>query len=303
MVRLSWLALSLLAGVAAAESEANKTEIDLIFPREGTFAPQRDMPVVFAIQNPSAANGLRANFQYGLRVKGQTNETKRSYRYQLDDIDIPANETTYFSSTSLGTLLNQTGTWEFSWSLYWLNCSTSADSAYNNTEYPWVSGALDGVNQDAVEDGFHMSDYQFTANSFSFEIKDGGATVNLTTLSGSDQCGDASGFVLPAIKGTTPFPIHFSEKPKDMDSCAVLDNSTLTLASATEAAEPCKVSIGAVAEASILAESKCNDITFSSSGCTDEQPKDDAAAGQNHGQAAWLAATLAVILGFGIVGY
>ncbi|RDW84138.1 uncharacterized protein DSM5745_04464 [Aspergillus mulundensis] len=299
MVRLSWLALGLVAGAVSATAE-NKTEIDLIFPREGTFAPKDAMPVVFAIQNAPVAKDLRATIEYGIFPKGRRNETVRSYADYLSNI--PENTTTYFSSSNLDHMLNKTGSWEFFWQLYWMNCSWTQDPAYNNTDYPWVAGALGGLNLDVHEDGFHNTAYRITAGSLSFETAEGGTDVNLTTLTSSDKCSGASGFVFPSLVKDLDYPFEFPQTTPDEKTCPQLASSSM--ASATDNVSPCKVSISPEAEASILAVAECHNSVWPTSGCPDkkEKPKDDAAAGQDHRQAAWLAA-LAVALGFGIVGY
>ncbi|KAL4812147.1 hypothetical protein BDW67DRAFT_188971 [Aspergillus spinulosporus] len=260
MVRVSWLSLGLLACWATAEP--NKTEIDLVFPREGTFAPMHSMPVVFAVQNPSVAKELHATIQYGVRPKGGG-----------------AHETV------VGNLLNTTGSWEFFWNLYWLNCSQSNDPAYYDTKYPWVLEA-DGLNQDAVQDGFHLSSYLITAKYLFFDTK-----VPLP---------EASGFVVPALVNTLDIPRDFPDHNSLPSTCAQLANSTLT--SATEAS-PCRVSISLEAEASILADAECHSTLFPTSGCPDKTPKDDVAAGDDHGRAAWAAISLAFALAVGLVGY
>ncbi|CBF89339.1 hypothetical protein AN0510.2 [Aspergillus nidulans FGSC A4] len=295
MVRVSWLLLGLLACWATAES--NKTEINLIFPREGTFAPMHSMPVVFAIQNPSVAKELHATIQYGVRPKGGgSNETVWSYSDEL--ANVPANATTYFSSTSLGNMLNTTGSWEFFWNLYWLNCSQSNDPAYYDSKYPWVLGA-DGLNQDAVLDGFHLSSYLVTAKYLFFDTKEGGTAVNLTTLTSDNQCSEASGFVVPALVNTLDIPRDFPDHNSLPSTCAQLANSTST--SATKAS-PCRVSISPEAEASILADAECHNTLFPTSGCPDKTPGDDVAAGLDHGRAVWAAITLAFALAVGLVG-
>ncbi|KAH8819150.1 hypothetical protein F5884DRAFT_743574 [Xylogone sp. PMI_703] len=53
-----WLLLTLLASESLAQTFPSIPEVDFIFPRNDTCAPTPLMPVVFAIQNPSAANTL-----------------------------------------------------------------------------------------------------------------------------------------------------------------------------------------------------------------------------------------------------
>ncbi|KAL2822993.1 hypothetical protein BJX63DRAFT_376032 [Aspergillus granulosus] len=284
MVRLSWLSLGLFAYWATAES--------------GTFAPKHSMPVVFAVQNPSVAQQLHAAIQYGVRPKGGgPNETVWSYVGQL--ANIPANATTYFSATSLGNMLNTTGSWEFFWNLSWLNCSDSDDPEYYNIKYPWVLDA-EGLNQDEVQDGFHLSNYWITVKHLFFDTREGGTEVNLITLTSGDHCSEASGFVIPSLVDTLEIPRDFPYISNGMSTCAQLANSSLTSA---RAASPCKVSISPEAEASILADAECHNTIFPTSGCPHKKPTDNLVADRDHGQAAWLAVTMAFAFVLGVVGY
>ncbi|KAM0253118.1 hypothetical protein ACHAQJ_007394 [Trichoderma viride] len=69
---LAWAAL--LAGVMTAMGDDNVQpnpgifEVDLLFPRNETYAPNPLMPVVFALQNPTLAsvNGLIATIDWEL---------------------------------------------------------------------------------------------------------------------------------------------------------------------------------------------------------------------------------------------
>ncbi|KAJ5203078.1 hypothetical protein N7449_005157 [Penicillium cf. viridicatum] len=78
-------------------------EVDVIFPRNGTFGPITITPIVFAIQNPEAIDGLYPYISYGL------------WRADLP----PKNQT-------LDTHI------EFVWKMDYTNCSTSANGTTSN---------------------------------------------------------------------------------------------------------------------------------------------------------------------------
>ncbi|KAL4985692.1 hypothetical protein BDW68DRAFT_179459 [Aspergillus falconensis] len=112
MVRLVWLSLCLLASWASAGS--SRTEVDLVFPRNETFAPMPLRPIVFTVQNPSVDKQVNARIEYGLHQQAaQMRQTMFGYMDHLADIS--TNENTCFSVSGISRTLNATGTWELFW--------------------------------------------------------------------------------------------------------------------------------------------------------------------------------------------
>ncbi|KAL4994068.1 hypothetical protein BDV10DRAFT_177617 [Aspergillus recurvatus] len=301
MVRSVWLSLCLLASWARAES--NRTEVDLVFPRNDTFAPMPLMPIVFAVQNPSVAKQVNAHIEYGFHPVGRPNETV----FGADNLaGISTNETTYFSVSGIGKTFNTTGSWELFWRLRWINCSISEDPAYYNKSYPWISSGYSGdsLNNDDVYDGFHLSAYNIVVDTVVFSTREGASQPNLTTLTDGKDCDKASAFALPSVVDSLRIPPQLPQKDTDTVSmCPQLANSTLN---STPTPSPCSVSISAEAESSILAkitDDECSSALVPAVNCHTDDTKEGSAAGHDRGQAAWLAVTLAFVSVLGVVRY
>ncbi|CBF84377.1 predicted protein [Aspergillus nidulans FGSC A4] len=175
----------------------------------------------------------------------------------------------------------------------------SNNPAYYGTKYPWVNEA-DGLNQDAVHDGFHLSSYLITAKYLFFDTEEGATALNLTTLPSDNQCSQASGFVFPPLVSTLDIPRDFPDHSSLPSTCAQF--ASLTLISATEVS-PCRVNISPESERAFW-PTECHNTLLPVSGCLDRTTKDDI-TGRDHGRAAWAAITLtfALIFGLGLVGY
>ena len=123
VVTLTWLLASLLLSARQASSGATTfpaiVEVDLIFPRNDTYAPSAIFPIVFAFQNsslvPSLDPGFDLNIRYGqnfskslgpaipLKATNLTNGTTYVYTY-VTGIKAEANDTpaSYLLSWSFG---------------------------------------------------------------------------------------------------------------------------------------------------------------------------------------------------------
>ncbi|KAL7916963.1 hypothetical protein ACQKWADRAFT_317683 [Trichoderma austrokoningii] len=88
---------------AMGEPKPGVFEVDLLFPRNETYAPNPLMPVVFALQNPTLAsvNGLIATVYW-----------------EFDP---------YLISRSINTIAYPEGFWTFAWSLRFFNCTETVE--------------------------------------------------------------------------------------------------------------------------------------------------------------------------------
>ncbi|KAL4794827.1 hypothetical protein BDV19DRAFT_389727 [Aspergillus venezuelensis] len=189
--------------------------------------------------------------------------------------DASTNETTYFSAFGL--------------------------SRYRDEPYPWIETGQ-GLDHDFVKDIFHMSEYSVVPHSVVFTTSEGAPEPNLTTLTNGDDCDKDSAFVFPPILGSRDIPsgLGFHET-----TCAELVNSTYaSMRKSTPTS--CQVSISSDVESHILARitnDECRNAIIPAVRCPACDPKVDVAAGHDHVQAAWLAATVAFALSFAVVGY
>ncbi|KAK4155344.1 hypothetical protein C8A00DRAFT_13646 [Chaetomidium leptoderma] len=61
--RAVWSLVASLAWLGAIVNAAGVLEVDLVFPRNETYAPPTYMPVIFAFRNPELARHVRPTAQ------------------------------------------------------------------------------------------------------------------------------------------------------------------------------------------------------------------------------------------------
>ncbi len=167
-MKLSLLTLGFAASSAAAATKGN-AEVDVIFPRNDTFAPTPLMPVVFAVQNPAVAQQLNLRLNYRVIPYGHPNATTDYQRVRLNAL--PNNDTTFYAHDFVSDIFNKEGTWEFFWQLRWNNCTSTDD-----------------------DEGRHFSrDTEEPVNSFVFTTHQDGSKPDLVAISSGDKCGDTQG--------------------------------------------------------------------------------------------------------------
>ncbi|RJE19224.1 hypothetical protein PHISCL_08431 [Aspergillus sclerotialis] len=129
IARLSCLVACVRAAAAAALF--GTTEIDLVFPRNDTFAPMPLLPVVFAVQNPPVSKMLWPRLEYGVGPLGHANLSADFHDF--DDLtDMPSNDTSaYFVYTGVADRVNTEGNWEFWWRFRAMNCSILHPSGHS----------------------------------------------------------------------------------------------------------------------------------------------------------------------------
>jgi hypothetical protein len=176
---LTWAVL--LAGVVTALGEDNVWpspgifEVDLLFPRNETYAPNPLMPIVFALQNPTMAsvNGLIATVDWEL---WEGNNRTSAGSVPDGDIDFPllnltASDPLLFPF-SINTFDYPDGSWTFAWSLNIFNC-TIADGEPHTPE------------------GFT----KINAKSIVFTTSKSGQATDLVAATSADKCAAAESFV------------------------------------------------------------------------------------------------------------
>ncbi|EFQ99441.1 hypothetical protein MGYG_02453 [Nannizzia gypsea CBS 118893] len=97
-------------------------EVDLIFPRNETYAPIPLMPVVFAVQNFHAAKPLLLNFYYTLDHVPYTQPRPLIGLRHLQYANYTGSNT-HFEYDWTSKLNNTEGTWIFTWEWRAMNCS------------------------------------------------------------------------------------------------------------------------------------------------------------------------------------
>jgi hypothetical protein len=226
-IKARLLALGLLASLGAADTAGlGFGEVDVIFPRNGTFGPMTLTPIVFAFQNPAAIDQLYPYIKYGLWPADLPNGNK-TLSSNLVDMHLP-NTTgpVSFLQASIANTLNTENEWEFVWRMDWTNCSTptntTSDDQRGLVEKPEVT----------------VGDY-WIGHSIRFTTEKGAKQPNLTALTTGDKCGDTSALAFNVTKTLRAQAGYYEGK-----KCAVLESPAPTTA-------PCKVSIAPAAASSI----------------------------------------------------
>lgn len=266
--------LALLQAVAITSASApGVVEVDLIFPRNETYAPVDIMPIVFAIQNPHSAALLDLNLQYDIwlldALHGNQSHPKNVPGLGISDLDYMH----FLRSSNLSSskpylrhygtdLINTEGTWIMEWDLGAANCSESP--------------------QNGVRTGGHVRNHYVI-----FTIKKGGQQPNLVAATDNGVCENTPGYAFN-ITETLPVPPSATDW-QGQPSCAVLSP-----ASPLPSLNPCAAKIVPSAASSISAALTASACSYPDPGvkCPSPTPQ-NAAPGpvqSSVGGTAWLAA-------------
>jgi hypothetical protein len=219
----------LLAYLWAAVDAAGVLEIDLLFPRNETYAPRTRFPVVFALRNPHLAQHLRPVINWVILNASRSDPT----RARLADGSHPflwTNETSqepYFLY-AFPNLRGHEGPVLLGWWANWISCNLSSS-----------------------EPAFQAGETELLTLDIEFTIKSGGQSVDLvaaTARKDEETCAQP-GVAINVTDETRWVPNDIFDKHNlDNAICAVLASS-----SPTPTANPCQVEINSTAAESIWA--------------------------------------------------
>lgn len=191
-------------------------EVDLVFPRNESYAPIDSFPVVFAFQNAELARYLNPRLTYDLWSWDNSNNTFPSWEelrwVNWTDYD------TYFAH-SYFSKFNKEGRWRVRWTLSWDSC-----------------------DQDILESGHSLRDgiiHNSTTWSTDFTIKNSAPKVDLIAATSNKTCPGEYGVAINVTDKTMkiPFGVSWSGGKYTNDTCAVLAFSP------TPTPNPCRVHI------------------------------------------------------------
>lgn len=105
-------------------------EVDVLFPRNDTYAPQSLMPVVFALQKPGLSIQLESSIHWQLWLGGNSadptfiynNAFEPSLPYLTPNFSTTTVEPVYLAN-AVNTSAYPDGPWTFQWAIYVVNCS------------------------------------------------------------------------------------------------------------------------------------------------------------------------------------
>ncbi|AEO70564.1 uncharacterized protein THITE_2122187 [Thermothielavioides terrestris NRRL 8126] len=251
---LSLLALLWAAGAALGADTATPTfpatfEVDLIFPRNETYAPTPFFPIVFAVQNAALARSIETDFDLELYDTTAGHNFSGESPFLKPERFNFTTEPTYIYTwvASLGTThgLAET-THQLSWSFSSVNCS-------NSSEYFHLGGALQ------------------PANPVFFTIRNGTQQTDfVAALANNESCADRSHAAFN-VTGTLPAAPLLQN---GYNSCAVLSNVQPFVSG-----NPCAVKLSTETASSIMAamtaevcKDNNNNVTFLSCPSTGAAP-------------------------------
>ncbi|KAF7547587.1 hypothetical protein G7Z17_g7615 [Cylindrodendrum hubeiense] len=190
--------------LAAASNVSGIIEVDLVFPRNDTYAPFPLLPVVFGFRNTELLKFIYARVKFYGRPYDNDNITADgiSATWNLLGTNYSANDP-YFEYYAYPRIFNTEGIWEIAWELVWNTCTAESlsrdDGAHFYTNY--LSGSVVFTTKNSSQE----IDFAASTNNKTCS-KSVGAAVNITdTLevpSGSEWFGGDT----CAIAGFLPTP-------------------------------------------------------------------------------------------------
>lgn len=215
---LGWIRTLLLAGAtfrleAAAQSAGPfpaTVEVDLIFPRNETFAPIERTPIVFAVQNPRRSAGLDLSVFYTIYRLGANGSEEGEGHNNI--IHFPPDNFSNidpFFVYSATTLFNNTefSEWSMIWEMRWGNCSL------NSPTYGTVSPATGAGGRRA---------------RIRFTTRNGAPQPDLVAATAEGTCSSAAmqehSYAFN-ITGELPLDSSAKEAYDGRNSCAVLSDT------------------------------------------------------------------------------
>lgn len=118
--------LALQAYSAMGADTPGVLEVDLVFPRNKTYAPSADMPIVFAIQNPHLVAPLHMRINYMIVPPGKYDETMEL----SDPFNVNSTSSTdldpYYLYNNTDKVSNE-GVWELFWFVEYGRCFGSPE--------------------------------------------------------------------------------------------------------------------------------------------------------------------------------
>lgn len=245
-----------------ADDITGMTEIDVIFPRNDTFAPMGILPVVFAVRNPQVARLLHPDLRYTIYSIDEPGSEIFYHAMDRVDLNLPSNDSTYlWYEGNVGRFLTE-GRWVFQWGWQADNCSKTDDPKFQDEPFtPWPS--------EKVYRGFHLKTKTLVPY-FIFTIAKNGTVADLSTLTGPDRCADADALA---------FSIEAQmDIPQEMDAgyrtkCGRFPDGPTPIPS------PCQVTVNAETVSSIssaITSTECKRLAPRITSCP---PEDEDSAG------------------------
>lgn len=216
-----WLLLALVTSWSSAQTFPSIAEVDLLFPKNDTYAPTVLMPMVFAIQNAPAADPLSLALKWVLYYPADAEHLTIIRNDAIPKTYLSASPNgTYYEFTSLYNLTTLEGPWKLVWTLTSENC----------TQFPVSNSSEFGYDQ---------------VNSVIFTTKNDAQAADLLAATADDVCASAGSFTFNVTGEET---VTIREGP-GVTTCAVVASM-----SPTPTPNPCVARLDVTMASSISAE-------------------------------------------------
>ena len=247
------IALLLVACAGAVNAAAGVLEVDLVFPRNETYAPTAAFPVIFAYRNSELAPFL--NTQLSLAISEgwdlYSSPNRVSAPYDMRWANFSSNDP-YFE-LRVFTSFNKEGTWRLDWSLSWDDC----------TNETW-NREVDVISHN-------------TARTIMFTIKNSAQEVDLVAATNNRNCSEEDAVVINIDRTLEVPSIHWDGVGGICASVASNASNASTTPLTTPTPTPCQVKFDS-AEAASMSSSMAARLCQASPNCTSTD--DDKNTGQ-----------------------
>ncbi|KAI4685535.1 uncharacterized protein J4E84_006263 [Alternaria hordeiaustralica] len=239
------IALLLAACMGAANAARGAMELDLIFPRNETYAPTEIFPVIIAIQNTELAPFLNPQMTIEfLDLDSQVHSYPTFYdlRWANYSSSDPYRELKVFTS------FNKEGRWRIAWQVRWNTCTEDS-----------LAFLGDGITGNG------------TSRITMFTINNSGKVVDPVPATTNQNCTNSEAIVIN-VDDTLAVPDFITWEDYDGKTCA-------SMASTTPAPTPCQVKFDSAAAADIFSSMTslhCKQTREPGSSC----PTDDKSAAE-----------------------
>jgi len=211
-----WLLLALLTCWSSAQTFPSIAEVDLLFPRNDTYAPTVLMPMVFAIQNSAVAVALDLALEWYLYKLTDGNITTVGNDFITKSYFNAFTSGPYYEYISHYNVTTVEGTWLLIWIVSSVNC----------TQFPTSDSSIPGYMQ---------------GNKVFFTTKNGAQATDLVAATADDVCASAESFTFN-VTGVENVPMGSGK----VTTCAAV-------ASMSPTSSPCAAQLNATGASSISA--------------------------------------------------
>lgn len=251
----SWFLVACIGAIVNLNAAAaGVLEVDLLFPRNKTYAPITWLPVVFAFRNAEAARLLNPRISYTIRNWDDMGGIDGAhYAHDLRTTNWSSHDP-YFVYNYFHDVFAKEGRWWMTWEVTWASCD-EADPSFSR-----------GIGGDLIRNS--------SSWSVAFTTENSAPEIDLVAVTNNKTCPAELGVAINVTDKTMAVPFGVTWTGGG-DTCAVVASS-----SPTPTADPCRVKIDSAVVASMsasLAANLCRKSLNPPANCSDD---DESAAQQ-----------------------